>query len=146
MLSKDKMLLAIAKENGIRLNDNDPIMVLVTMLIIFQEQQEIAQAELLQQYHSELSELSNKWEADANSKAKQIIDSSIKAGTKTITNAIESSTTANKAAIKDVIEQTLETYRETIDKGRNQNNTVAIANIASSLMLTISVLTFLLFQ
>ncbi|MCW5608765.1 MAG: conjugal transfer protein TraM [Nitrosomonas sp.] len=69
----DALIKRIASEHGIVLTRDDPILMMHTLNEVLLEQNEKAQAELLNQYEAILQESFNQWQSVASKKANALI-------------------------------------------------------------------------
>jgi hypothetical protein len=69
----DALIKRIASEHGIVLTKDDPVLMMHTLNEVLLEQNEKAQAELLNKYEAILQESFNQWHSYANKKANALI-------------------------------------------------------------------------
>lgn len=142
ILSSDKfsrLRNEIAVKHGISIGNDDPILMIFTLNeFLFNENIE-RQSTLLEEFHSKIELISGDWSDETTKKAEHIINSSIKASTNTITNAIDVSRSQNDKIIRVVLDE----LKADIDSSIKDAKIVAKINIFASLITLISACTLI---
>lgn len=139
-VSIEALLHEVMVEHGVKLTKNDPVLIVHTLNKRLIESQKALQESLLNELKSNLEVLTTDWSEEAKSVAENIINSSLKASTATITQAIETSTEENKKLLKEAIEESVINIKDEISGKIKETKTVSAANIFASILTTVSAL------
>ncbi|MFY8352918.1 hypothetical protein AAEU29_20430 [Pseudoalteromonas sp. SSM20] len=139
-VSIEALLHEVMVEHGVKLTKNDPVLIVHTLNKRLIESQKALQESLLNELKSNLEVLTTDWSEEAKSVAENIINSSLKASTATITQAIETSTEENKKLLKEAIEESVINIKDEISGKIKETKTVSVANIFASILTTVSAL------
>ena len=107
----DELIKEIAAKHGIAVGRDDPILILQTLNTRLMQANQKAQQDLLDQYKSELEDLSLRWSTDAKEKAERILNASL-----------DASKTAMKQLLQAVANEVVTTIKAEVDASLNHIN------------------------
>lgn len=88
----DEVIKDIAVKHGVVIGRDDPILMLHTMNTKLMNDNSLAQREILNQYKSELEEISHRWGRDAKEKSERILNAALIASKEVMNKQITEST------------------------------------------------------
>lgn len=110
----DAVIQEIAIKHGVVLSKDDPILILQTMNDRLIEESRKAQAVMLAQFREEIEHISSQWRADAKDKAEKMLNISLTANKKMMTNLLKESVKESELLIKKIISDSFEdAYKKT---------------------------------
>ena len=103
----DELIKEIAAKHGIAVGRDDPILILQTLNTRLMQANQKAQQDLLDQYKSELEDLSLRWSTDAKEKAERILNASLDASKTAMNQLLQAAAKELVTTIKAEVETSL---------------------------------------
>jgi Transcriptional activator TraM len=126
-----ELVLEIAKKHGVSVSPDDPILILQTVNQYLAEKNEKAQKVLLEQYKSEIEEISARWADDNITRAENILNAALIANKNAIDNQIMAS--MKKATVE--IQTIVADANKNISANIYQSRILAFINLVGLLIL-----------
>lgn len=127
----DETIKEIAVKHGVSVGRDDPLLILQTMHERLIEQQKRAQQELLDQFKSEIEQISSQWKNDAKEKAENILNSALGASKSSLDEILNNAAKEHTNLIKTEISKSIKDIRNL------NHETKAISKISFILSSTI---------
>jgi len=103
----EELIKEIAVKHGIAVGRDDPILILQTINKRLMQESQQAQQEMLDQFKSELEDISLRWSANAKDKAERILNASLNASKASIEQLLQAGTKEFVATIKSEVDASL---------------------------------------
>lgn len=129
-IQADELIKEIAIKNGVLIGRDDPILMLHTINHKLLNDSSIAQQKMLDQFKSELEELSHRWGNDAKDKAEKILNAALIASKEVMTKQLTESATVITQLIKKEVDQSLLESQKPLKMAHY----IATINIAASII------------
>ena len=143
----DDTIKEIAVKHGISVGRDDPILIMQTMHEKLIEKQNHAQQLLLDNFKSEIEQISSQWKDDAKEKSEKILNTTLLACKETVAKAIQASTSESITQIKNVIYSSLKEVSDLNLQAQKNNRFTIIASTAIlGASVTFSILIYMLFK
>tara|TARA_B110000879_G_C11179553_1_gene517646 strand:+ start:2933 stop:3379 length:447 start_codon:yes stop_codon:yes gene_type:complete len=126
----EETIKEIAVKHGVSVGRNDPILILQTMQEKLIEKQNDAQQLLLDNFKSEIEQISSRWQNDAKEKSEQILNTTLLTCKETMAKAIQASTSESITQIKNVISSSLKEANALNLQAQKNNRFTIIASTA----------------
>ncbi|MDP1615078.1 MAG: conjugal transfer protein TraM [Methylococcales bacterium] len=97
----------IAVKHGIAVGRDDPILILQTINKRLMQESQKAQQEMLDQFKSELEDISLRWSSDAKDKAERILNASLNASKASMEQLLQADAKEFVATIKSEVDASL---------------------------------------
>lgn len=136
----DKMIKEIATKNNNGESSTNPVLVLQSMNERLIRDNKLAQKNLLENFKTELEELSNRWGEEAKNQAEQTIQAAINSSKETMNQSIEENVKKTSAAVREEIEKII---NQQVQESLKQTRYLSLINLAAAGMSISSVLVLL---
>lgn len=103
----EELINEIATKHGIAVGRDDPILILQTINNRLMQDSQKAQQEMLDQFKSELENLSLRWSMDAKEKAERILNASLSASKESMDQLMQAGATQIVITIKSEVDASL---------------------------------------
>ncbi|MDD2739951.1 MAG: conjugal transfer protein TraM [Methylomonas lenta] len=103
----EELINEIATKHGIAVGRDDPILILQTINNRLMQDSQKAQQEMLDQFKSELENLSLRWSMDAKEKAERILNASLSASKESMDQLMQAGATEIVITIKSEVDASL---------------------------------------
>ncbi|TAL47129.1 MAG: conjugal transfer protein TraM [Methylovulum sp.] len=103
----EELIKEIAVKHGIAVGRDDPILILQTINKRLMQESQKAQQEMLDQFKSELEDISLRWSADAKDKAERILNASLNASKASMEQLLQAGAKEFVATIKTEVDASL---------------------------------------
>lgn len=103
----EELINEIATKHGIAVGRDDPILILQTINNRLMQDSQKAQQEMLDQFKSELENLSLRWSMDAKEKAERILNASLSASKESMDQLMQAGATEIVIMIKSEVDASL---------------------------------------
>ena len=124
----DELIKEIAAKHGIAVGRDDPILILQTLNTQLMQANQKAQQDLLDQYKSELEDLSLRWSTDAKEKAERILNASLDASKTAMKQLLQAGANELVTTIKAEVDVSLNRINRPIQDA----NRIGLMNIVAS--------------
>jgi hypothetical protein len=124
----DELIKEIAAKHGIAVGRDDPILILQTLNTRLMQANQKAQQDLLDQYKSELEDLSLRWSTDAKEKAERILNASLDASKTAMKQLLQAGANELVTTIKAEVDVSLNRINRPIQDA----NRIGLMNIVAS--------------
>ena len=124
----DELIQEIAKQNGVAVSRDDPILVLQTINNRLMADSSKAQQAQLDQYKEELEGLALRWGNDAKDKAERILNAALAASKEVMSKEMKEGVKAAASAVRDEIDAALAGVARPLREARH----VAMFNVLAS--------------
>lgn len=133
----DELIKEIAVKHGVAVGRNDPLLVLHTMIDHIMEDAAKDQRQAMEEFKSELEQLTQRWSFDAKEKAERILNAAIAASKQSMLNSMQEGAKVAAEAIRSEVESAL---IRPIAEARRHSVLIAKLNIAAGACLVIATL------
>lgn len=123
-----ELINEIATKHGIAVGRDDPILILQTINNRLMQDSQKAQQEMLDQFKSELENLSLRWSMDAKEKAERILNASLSASKESMDQLMQAGATEIVITIKSEVDASLDRVSGPI----RDANRIGLMNILAS--------------
>lgn len=103
----DELIALIAKNHGVSLEKDDPIMIVPTMLRYVMKESQEQQRDTLDELKSELQGVFMQWEFNAKEKADRILNAALQANTEAMQRILEASANESASVMRKEVEDSL---------------------------------------
>lgn len=124
----EELINEIATKHGIAVGRDDPILILQTINNRLMQDSQKAQQEMLDQFKSELENLSLRWSMDAKEKAERILNASLSASKESMDQLMQAGATEIVITIKSEVDASLDRVSGPI----RDANRIGLMNILAS--------------
>ena len=124
----DELIKEIAAKHGIAVGRDDPILILQTLNTRLMQANQKAQQDLLDQYKSELEDLSLRWSTDAKEKAERILNASLDASKTAMKQLLQAGANELVTTIKAEVDASLNHINRPIQEAHR----IGLMNIVAS--------------
>ena len=124
----EELIKEIAVKHGIAVGRDDPIMILQTINARLMQDSQKAQQEMLDQFKSELEEISQRWSIDAKDKAERILNASLAASKDAMVQVMLEDIKVMAASVRGEIDAALSHVSAPIRDARR----ISILNVIAS--------------
>ena len=124
----DETIKEIAVKHGVSVGRDDPILIMQTMHEKLIEKQNKAQQLLLDEFKSEIEQISSQWKIDAKEKSEQVLNSALRACKETMTKSIKTYTDESITELKNVISDSIKEARDLNIQAQKNNRFTIIAS------------------
>lgn len=103
----EELIALVAKNHGVSLDKDDPIMIVQTMIRYVMNESRELQRETLEELKSELQGVFMQWEYNAKEKADRILNAALQANTEAMQRVLEASARETASLMRKEVEDSL---------------------------------------
>lgn len=126
----DDLIQEIAKQNGVAVSRDDPIMVLHTINSRLLADSSRAQQVILDSFKEELESIAYRWSGDAKEKAERILNAALTASREAMTKAMQDNAKMTAEAVRSEVDGAL----QQVSKATQEAKKLAIFNVVAGCM------------
>jgi cell division septum initiation protein DivIVA len=144
MTAADELIQKIAAKNGVMVGRDDPVMIVHTMLELFQADLRDAQTALLRSHREELEAHAGRWGAEAKEKAERILSAALSASKALMSEASNESASIAAKRLAEQVEASLEEANRYVAAAQMTSRASLVAAGLTVLAATITLIAVLL--
>lgn len=126
----EELIALVAKNHGVSLDKDDPIMIVQTMIRYVMNESRELQRETLEELKSELQGVFMQWEYNAKEKADRILNAALQANTEAMQRVLEASARETASLMRKEVEDSLRKSEAQYKRVRG----LAYLNIAAAVL------------
>jgi hypothetical protein len=144
MTAVDELIQKIATKNGVMVGRDDPVMIVHTILEIFQADLRDAQTALLREHREELEAHACRWGAEAKEKAERILTAALSASKALMSEALNEGASIAANRLAEQVEASLEEANRSVAAAQMTTRASLVAAGITVLAATITLIAVLL--
>jgi hypothetical protein len=144
MTAADELIQKIAAKNGVIVGRDDPVMIVHTILELFQADLRDAQAALLRAHREELEAHAGRWGAEAKEKAERILSAALGASKALMSEALNEGASSAAERLAAQVEASLEEANRSVAAAQMTSRASLIAAGVTVLAATITLIAVIL--